>query len=568
MIATIRASIALRLRLALALAVCAVALAPAATPRFLPDDPLAHEPENRDASGAQPEDVGLVYDLGYNLFVTSGVQPSNIHARNVNTIDEVPDSSWFTNRIVAHQLSSEDLVRGPDSGPPPNPERWMIIREKSSGYAPGFTAKDANGETWFVSFDPPGSPEGATAALVIASKVFWALGYNQVENYITSVDPARVTIDPSATMRRPNGKRTPFSRSDLDAVFERAARNKDGTYRAAAGRLLPGKILGPFRYQGTRPDDPNDVVDHEHRRELRALRVFGAWTNLTDLKAGNTLDALVSVNGRSVITHYLQDVGSTFGIGANGPHDWDEGFEYFYEGDSTRKRLFSLGFALSPWQTAPYTVYPSIGRFEAEAFDPLTWKPHAPTRAYMEMLPDDAFWAARRVAAFDNAMIAALVHTGQFSDTAAEQHLAAVLSQRRDKIARAYLPAINPIVNPRLSAGGELTFDNAALAAGAADAPSGYRAVWSRFDNASGQTQPLGETRGTTSTVHAPPEIRSLSQGFVQVDLVADGGRQEWQRPVRLHFRHTANGWTLAGLDRQIGTAAAAETNTAQGPQR
>ena len=36
--------------------------------------------------------------------------------------------------------------------------------------------------------------------------------------------------------------------------------------------------------------------------------------------------------------HYLQDVGSTFGMGANGPHDWDEGWEYFYEADTTRKR--------------------------------------------------------------------------------------------------------------------------------------------------------------------------------------------------------------------------------------
>ena len=75
-------------------------------------------------------------------------------------------------------------------------------------------------------------------------------------------------------------------------MLERAARNADGTYRVSAGALLPGKVLGPFRYSGHAPDDPNDLVPHEQRRELRALRVFGAWTNLVDWKAGNTLDVL------------------------------------------------------------------------------------------------------------------------------------------------------------------------------------------------------------------------------------------------------------------------------------
>ena len=89
----------------------------------------------------------------------------------------------------------------------------------------------------------------------------------------------------------------------------------------------PGRPVGGFRYYGTRPDDPNDVVPHEHRRELRALKVFGAWTNLVDMKAGNTLDAVVTENGRSVVRHYLQDVGSTFGTGANGPREYDEGWE-------------------------------------------------------------------------------------------------------------------------------------------------------------------------------------------------------------------------------------------------
>src|SRR4029078_6972604 len=112
----------------------------------------------------------------------------------------------------------------------------------------------------------------------IATKVFWALGYNQVESFLTTFDPRNVSVDPKATIRRPNGKRTPFTRDDMNAVLETSARNRDGSYRVIAGRLLPGKILGPYRYDGTRGDDPNDLVPHEHRRELRGLRVFAAWT--------------------------------------------------------------------------------------------------------------------------------------------------------------------------------------------------------------------------------------------------------------------------------------------------
>ena len=405
----------MRTSLAIATLVCALAVAAVGTqaPRFYDDDPISREPDPQDASKVEPWDIGLLYDLSYQLFATSKRKPSNTRAQNINTIDEVPDSSWFTNRIGAKALPVEELLRGTNLGPPPAAERWTVIREKSTGFAPGFTARSANGETWFLSFDPPSNPEGATGALAIANRIFWALGYNQVETFLTSVDPSHIDIDPAATTRRPSGARTPLTRDDLDEVMERAARNADGTYRAAAARLLPGKILGGFHYEDTRPDDPNDIVPHEHRRELRALRVFGAWTNLTDMKAGNTLDALVTENGRAIVKHYLQDVGSTFGIGANGPHDWDEGFEYFYEGGATRRRLFTFGFGLSPWQKAAYTEYPAIGRFEGDSFDPVTWKPHTPTAAYLEMRADDAFWAARRVMAFTDEMIRAVVKTGR-----------------------------------------------------------------------------------------------------------------------------------------------------------
>src|SRR5262245_56168705 len=518
--------------------------------KFYSDDPISKEPESQDASRAAPYSIGSLYEMTYNLFVTADYKPTGVRAKNINTIDEVPDSSWFTNRIGTMPVTTEQIVRGPIVGEPPDPSHWTLIREKTSGVHPGFTAIDGKGQTWFLEFDPPEFPKGATGAVSVATKIFWALGYNQVESFLTTFDLKNVDISPKATIRRPNGKRTPATRDDLNAILEVVARNKDGTYRVIAGRLLSGKILGGFRYAGTRPDDPNDTVPHEHRRELRALRVFGAWTNLTDLKAANTLDTLETVNGRSVVKHYLQDVGSTFGM-CNDLYEWDLSYEHFYQGDTSMKRLASFGFALSPWQTIKYVEYPSIGKFEGDRFDPRTWRPQTPTTAYMELRDDDAFWAAQRVAAFSDELIRAAVHEGQYSDPNAEKYLGDVLIKRRNKILSIYLTAVNPIVDPRLDASGRLTFNNAAEAAGVASGSATYRASWFRFDNATGETQPVAETKSSTTTLEAPTGLPTGTGSFVAVDIAVDSaGHPTWIRPVRAYFQREGSGWKLVGLER------------------
>jgi hypothetical protein len=508
-------------------------------PRFYPDDPIAREPESQSAAKAAPYEQSQMYELMFNLFVNSGHVPSGLRAQNINTIGEVPDSSWFTNRIGARAITAEEM--------PPDPSKWVLFREKTSGSHPGFTAKDANGETWFLEFDPPHAPEAATGSVIMATKVFWALGYNQVETFLTTLDPKKTTIDPEATIRRPNGKRTRFNRDDINVILESVAPNKDGSYRVVAGRQLPGRILGGFQYVGTRPDDPNDVVPHQHRRELRALRVFGAWTNLTDLKAANTIDSVVTENGKTFIRHYLQDVGSTFGM-PNDRYEWDLSYEYFYDASASKKRLFTLGFGLSPWQTVHYDEYPSVGKFEGKVFDPRNWRPQTPTVAYMEMRLDDAFWAAQRIAAFSDDLIRAIVRTGQYSDPAAEKYIGDVIIQRRETIKRIYLTAVNPIVNPRLDAKG-LTFENAAVAGGVAKDPETYRASWMRFDNATGATTPLSETKSSTTTI--PPPNGLPSSGYVAVDIAAESAMYPtWKVPVRAYFRQEGGGWKLVGFER------------------
>jgi hypothetical protein len=519
--------------------------------KFYNDDPLAREPESQDASKVAEWDIDLVYDLAENLFARPGDRGPAVRAGNVNTIDEVPDSSWFTNRILARPVSVEEASRGPLTGEGPAPGVWSVVEPKQAGFAPGFTMRDAKGEVWFVSFDAKGFPEAATGAILVANKIFWTLGYWQIENHLVSIRMDQLAVAESATTRPPSGKERPMRLDDIEDVLERSHRSADGSYRAIAARAVPGRPLGGFKYYGTRPDDPNDIVPHEHRRELRALKVFGAWTNLTDMKAGNTLDALVTApDGRGIVRHYLQDVGSTFGTGANAPHDYDEGWEHLFEGDLTWKRLYTLGFFLQPWQTVPYDEHPAIGRFEGTEFDPAAWKPRVPTAAFLRARDDDSFWAARRVMAFSDEMIRALVKTGQYSDAKAEAILGGVLIQRRDAIGRTYLPAINPVVNVALSDRGLLTFDNAAVSAGVAPAPAGgYTVRWARFDNNTGQTTAdLGTSASAPS--QAPMPLPSEPGSYIKVEIRAvQPANPSWSAPVDAYFRRDG-GWKLVGLER------------------
>ena len=262
-------------------------------------------------------------------------------------------------------------------------------------------------------------PEAATGAILVANKIFWTLGYWQVENHLIARPAATSSSSrDTATVTPPSGKRRPMRLSDLDDVLRRAHRSADGSYRAVAARgAARAASLGGFRYHGTRPDDPNDVVPHEHRRELRALKVFGAWTNLVDMKAGNTLDTLVTderprrraplpAGRRLDVRHRRQRaarIRRRLGVPAT-------------RAASTWKRLVTLGFYLRPWQTVDYVESPAIGRFEGAVFDPPSGSRACRPRRSCRARADDKFWAARRVMAFSDEMIRAIVKTGGYSD--------------------------------------------------------------------------------------------------------------------------------------------------------
>ncbi len=546
-----RAAVFLGLTLLLAAAVAPPSGLGAQRPRFYADDPLQREPETQDASKVQAREIPLTPDLLQNLFGKPGDPALNVRAQNINTADEVPDSSWFTNRIYTKPLSVDEIARGPLTTEGPAPGKWTVIRGKGAGVAPGFTVRDEQGVVWFLSFDGRDNPVAPTAAIAVATRLFWALGYFQIENHLTTLRPENVVVDPSATVRA-HGERRPLTMKDIDEVFDRSSRAADGSYRVIAGRAVPGRPVGGFKYFGTRPDDPNDVVPHEHRRELRALQVFGAWTNLVDMKAGNTLDTVITENGRGVVRHYLQDVGSTFGTGALSPRDGDEGYEYLYEGGALTKRLLTLGFFLSPWQTVDYEEHPEVGRFDGDEFEPEDWKPRVPVASLRHARFDDTLWGALRVMAFSDEHIRAAVKTGNFTDPAAEKLLGDILIKRRDKIGRVYYSRINPLVRFELTDAG-LAFENPAVKAGFAEAPKqGYQATWYRFNNATDAADQIGSpTTATDGRMKAPADLPRDASSYVKVSIHAvEPPHAPWAKPVDVYFRRAGNAWQLVGVER------------------
>jgi hypothetical protein len=540
----------------LACAACAVAsltvAGSAQKPKFYADDPIASVPATQDASKVAAKEVNLAYDAALNLFSSPGDPNRDRRAMSINTIDEVPDSLWFTNRIIAARpMTVEEVAKGPDASDGPAPGKWIIASGKSNGVTPGFTILDANNVRWFIKFDPPDYPELMSGAEAAVTKLFHALGYNVPENHVTKLTRDMLVLTERSKITQRDGSERRLRDADIDRLLRMASKSGDGSYRVIASRAVEGKPIGPFMYAGTRPDDPNDIIPHEHRRELRALRVFSAWTNHVDTKAINSLDTLVTRDGRTVVRHYLIDFGSTLGSASVKPRDYDEGYEYIVDPAQTLKGMIAFGFYVPAWHRVDYPDIPAAGRFTAEGFEPTEWKPRIPNPAFLRARPDDTFWAARRVMAFTDEMIRAVVKSGQYSDPAAEKHIADTLIARRDAIGRAWLTNVNPVVDPVID-GSTLKFQNAATASGAVKQRTSYEIAWFTFDNATGGSTPIGQpARSDSEQATAPDGLPSSDGSFIRVDIKAvDAQPPSWAVPVHAYFKRTGSGWTLVGFER------------------
>lgn len=531
-------------------------LAQSSAPRFLPDDPLWVDDDRRqDASGFASIELSETHDFATNQFGRPGDRRAR-HAVNVNTLDEVPDSSWFVNRIGVRPMPPAELRRGPhkfETADALTWDTWTVTQGKGpGGFHPGFRAERPGdpGQVYQLETDPVGRPRLATGAEIIGTLIYHALGYHTQDVYPVRIHPSKLTLSPRATVRDASGRRR-YTAADLAGVLRNAARDAAGRIYFSATRFEEGEDAGNFEYAGVRADDPNDIYPHEHRRELRANRVFAAWLAHDDSRALNTRNLKKPLDGRRYVEHFMYDFGAVLGSATRFPDNPIGNHQHFVERKPSLAALLTLGLRTPPPLRAPVPRHlpPAAGSYESESFDPPAWKANYPNPAFANMQPEDAFWGARLVSRFTDEALTAIVEAADLDDTTASSYLVGALGRRRDKIARAWLTPLNPVADVALDANGILTFANAAVEARVAT-PARYEIIWARYDNATSQRTEVATARSDEPRAQAPPELLA-SAAFIQVSIRSlHPDFPAWATPVQVWLRRDGGAWTTVGLER------------------
>jgi hypothetical protein len=424
---------------------------PVSETRFAVADPVWVVDDRKDVPETPAETAEVKRLRGFDIAVTDRLDrmfkpPKPRRALGPNSLDEVPTSTWFENRIGVREVSTEELARGPGEGRGPDLSAPLtVFSGKSVGLIPGFMASDAAGVRWLIKFDKTGVATESSADVTV-QRLLWLIGYQVPENHSGTLARDQVVVGDDATFKLETGEKRAMTKDDLDATFARARPGGDGRYRVLFSRLLDGEPIGPTPQEGVRPDDPNDTIPHERRRELRGLQVFAAWLQHTDFKEMGTLDVWREdplFPDRHVVHHYLLDFGNTLGLYANVRPD-DGHVEKAIDIDHVRS-FASAGIWRRPWEGTRDPGIPGVGRFDVEHFDPGGFSPFSPYVPFLAMDALDARWAVRLLLRITPEHLRTALEAGKFEDPRAVDYLLRVLSGRQKKSARYWLERVSPL---------------------------------------------------------------------------------------------------------------------------
>ena len=396
----------------------------AAAQRFYPDDPLWLDDDRAfDATKARKRPSSaramtfVMKSFGEARRSPRHSRPEHEHTRRGAGLELVHESD----RPAADAL--DEIRTGPDTFEHFDVTDWVIVRDKGApGFQPGFRAVRCarqarrRAQLYQLEGDTEDYPELASG---VGNDWHVLLPRHRLQRgghlHRQCGSEANHDCAESATLRDASGRR-PFKQATTSTGSSGCWREESGRHLSHDGEpVRGGKAARILHYFGTRPDDPNDIYPHEHRRELRANRVFCAWLNHDDsrahqharharrrAKAASGSSTTCSTSARCSAAR--RAAGRASGTCTKAP--------------PRGRRWLTFGFWMQPWQLHQIPVRSAGvgGPRRGDAFEPEKWKPEYPNPAFDNMRPDDAFWAARIVAAFSDEAIAAIVRKAKYSD--------------------------------------------------------------------------------------------------------------------------------------------------------
>ncbi|MDP3920010.1 MAG: hypothetical protein Q8R76_04290 [Candidatus Omnitrophota bacterium] len=393
-------------------------------------------------------------------------------ARDVNVYDEVPDSRFFQNRHARKRFSLSELERGyRESEGPDASGKLLVTSGKLEGLHPGFFVQDVRGDRYLFKFDPVSNFELATAAEVIASRFYYAIGYNVPQYTIVTFKPEKLEPAPGARAYDDTGFKRPLTAEKLEESVLFLPQDAQGRFRASASKILRGEIFGNVPFQGYDADNPRGHVPQQDMRAMRAVCVFASWLNNYDVRESNSLNVLQGNNEDDPATPYLIDFNSALGASAAGSKPPMYGYEHMFDFGESSKSFLSLGLWEKPWQRkwrqAGGRPHPSeaIGYFNNIDFDPGRYKTQFPYFAFKDLSLADAFWAAKIVMSFSDDDVRAMVKAGELTNDEDVDYIAKTLIERRDIIGKYWFDKANPLDHFDVK-GGQLVFQDLAVERG------------------------------------------------------------------------------------------------------
>ena len=377
---------------------------------------------------------------------------------DVNSLDEVPDSAWFQNRIGARPMTPRQIELGactPDrllDGTTAGDGTWIIDKGKGDGSTDGFRVDIPGHGKYMFKADDTDTPEHSSAAQTVGAKVYYATGYYTTCEQVVYFRPSALKLTPGLHWEHNFGEEETFDRTALEKVLGHCPKRGEFV-RMQASEWLAGHGLGGFQYEGTRRDDPNDVVPHEDRRELRGKRVVDAWMDWFDDRRGNTFDSWIAARpgpddaspGR--VIHYQMDTSEALGSEWNWPQISRRlGYAYVVDWGDMARDLVMLGTRFETWDTIHKTPGMELfAYFNVRDFVADQWKNEYPISPFSRMTERDGAWMARILARFTPEDVRVLAKTADFTTAPDTAFLIEVLEGRLQKILERYLTRLSSI---------------------------------------------------------------------------------------------------------------------------